>query len=72
MSESKKEITKRCPECGRRFKQTREWQKFDTYNCRLNYWVRTHPRISSEALEKLVNKTAAKMAARKIKKGEKG
>ena len=48
-----KKPKKRCLNCKKMFTVYREWARFCTPKCRLAYWQRVHPRISTVELEHL-------------------
>lgn len=50
--QNEKAAKRECLECHRPFVPKRHWQKFCNVkgrNCRINYWTKTHPRMSSTA-----------------------
>lgn len=42
-----------CKNCKNRFWATRKWHKYCSQTCRLKYWRKTHPYLTSEELAQI-------------------
>ena len=49
-------MTYYCKECNKLLVKRKKWQLFCSTHCRITHWMKAHPRINLDAIEKIINK----------------